>query len=1079
TLQYMLAGSDENLVNLVRFLISRYAAGPREALRDKVKPADPKHYSEVGLYHPKLKGRVTDALADYHRAIKAPQGEGSRARSLEAKSARPLAAKSKRGTVGLIVMRSYVLARNTAHYDAVIQALEARGYSVVVAFASGLDARPAIDAYFVHRGEASVDAVVSLTGFSLVGGPAYNDSAAAEAVLADLDVPYLSGFAVEFQTLEAWQQSTLGLTPVESTMMVALPEIDGATGPMLFGGRSEKAGSNARDMVPAEDRIERLADRVDKLVRLRKRAKSDRKIAVVIYNFPPNGGAVGSAAFLSVFRSLFNTLKALSDEGYDVEVPADEDALRAAILHGNADRFGMPANVAATIDVDDHVRGEPHLEEIEAQWGAAPGRLQSDGRRLFVLGAHFGKVFVGVQPAMGYEGDPMRLLFEHGFAPTHAFSAFYRYLRADFAADAVLHFGTHGALEFMPGKQVGLSAACWPDRLIGDLPNIYLYAANNPSEGAIARRRSAATLVSYLTPPLARAGLYKGLADIKSSIDRWRALPPEEAGERSRLAEIIREQGIALDLVEESAVWTDDGAHEVSALGETVREYELTLIPHGLHVAGEPAGDQERHAYLDAVNEAMEAGQLSSEAVAAIAKGEAPPHRLETPEEAETARSLARLNADLSVDHELPALVRALDGRYMRPVAGGDVVRSPDIVPTGRNLHGFDPFRLPSAFAVVEGEAQAERLIERHKAETGALPRRLALVLWGTDNLKSEGAGIAQALALIGARPRFDGFGRLAGADLIALEELGRARIDVVITLSGIFRDLLPLQTRMLAEACLAAAEADEPEADNPIRAHALAYAAEQGCSLETAALRVFSNASNAYGSNVNLLIDSGAWDGEDELADAYTNRKCFAYGLKGEPQKQPELLRSVLKGVEAAYQNIDSVELGVTSLDHYFDTLGGIARTVRSAGGDEVPVYVGDQTVGKGKVRTLSEQVSLETRTRMLNPKWYEGLLDHGYEGVRQIESHVTNVLGWSATTGAVQPWVYKHLTETFVLDETMRKRLADLNPQASAKLAGRLIEAGERSYWTPDSETWAALCEAGDELEDRVEGLSAEAAA
>jgi magnesium chelatase subunit H len=359
------------------------------------------------------------------------------------------------------------------------------------------------------------------------------------------------------------------------------------------------------------------------------------------------------------------------------------------------------------------------------------------------------------------------------------------------------------------------------------------------------------------------------------------------------------------------------------------------------------------------------------------------------------------------------------------------------------------------------------------------LPKRLALVLWGTDNLKTEGGPIAQALWLIGAKPRFDGFGRLAGADLVPLEELGRARIDVVITLSGIFRDLLPLQTKLLAEACLKAAGADEPLAMNPVRAHALAYMAEHGCTIETAAMRVFSNAAGAYGSNVNMLIESGTWDNGDELAETYTRRKSFAYGVDGQPVQQEALLGAILRDVDAAYQNIESVELGITSIDHYFDTLGGISRAIKRAGGADVTVYVGDQTCGTGKVRTLSEQVALETRTRMLNPKWFEAMLNHGYEGVRQIESHVTNTLGWSATTGQVAPWVYRTLTETYMLDENMRRRLAELNPKASAKLANRLMEARDRNYWSPDDETWAALRAAGDEIEDRVEGIISEAAA
>jgi magnesium chelatase subunit H len=282
----------------------------------------------------------------------------------------------------------------------------------------------------------------------------------------------------------------------------------------------------------------------------------------------------------------------------------------------------------------------------------------------------------------------------------------------------------------------------------------------------------------------------------------------------------------------------------------------------------------------------------------------------------------------------------------------------------------------------------------------------------------------------------------------------------------------------LLADAALKAAEADGEHADdNPIRAHALAYAAKNDCSLEDAALRVFSNASGVYGSNVNLLIDSSAWDDEDELANTYQARKSFAYGRNGKPVKQEKLLTDVLSVTDTAYQNIESVELGITSVDHYFDTLGGITRSIKQAGGGDVPVYLGDQTTGTGKVRALSEQVALETRTRRLNPKWYEGLLAHGYEGVRQIESHVTNTLGWSATTGQVSPWVYKQLTETFVLDAEMRERMAKLNPKASSKLANRLIEAGDRNFWTPDPDVWDALRAASEELEDRVEGIMPEA--
>ena len=519
-------------------------------------------------------------------------------------------------------------------------------------------------------------------------------------------------------------------------------------------------------------------------------------------------------------------------------------------------------------------------------------------------------------------------------------------------------------------------------------------------------------------------------------------------------------------------------------------EIEQALIPFGLHVVGEPLNSDDRHEMLLAM---AESGGASNIDVAAFTRAieSADADSLDAllkdamPDAAEDATAtltatLLEAAAVLGEDHELRAILRALDGRFIQPVKGGDVLRAPEILPTGRNLHGFDPFRLPASFAHSEGCRQAEQLLVRHQSESGALPESVALVLWGTDNLKTEGVSIAQALALLGAEPRQDSYGRVVGARLLPLEQLGRPRIDVLVTLSGIFRDLLPMQTQLLAEASWLAATADEDIEQNFVRKHVLAYQAEHGCDLEQAALRVFSNAEGAYGSNVNLMLDSGRWEDEEELADCYTQRKGFAYDRYGKVSQQSDLLNRVLEDVDLAYQNLDSVELGVTTVDHYFGTLGGISRAVQRARGERVPVYIADHTSGgTGRVRTLNEQVALETRTRLLNPKWYESMLDHGYEGVRQIEAHITNTMGWSATTGDVAPWVYQQLSETFVLDEDMRRRLAELNPVSAARLANRLIEAQEREYWGADEESIDALKRAGEDLEDFLEGVTGEVAA
>jgi magnesium chelatase subunit H len=516
-------------------------------------------------------------------------------------------------------------------------------------------------------------------------------------------------------------------------------------------------------------------------------------------------------------------------------------------------------------------------------------------------------------------------------------------------------------------------------------------------------------------------------------------------------------------------------------------ELEYTLIPCGLHVAGRACSPQERAELLMAMGEAACGQPISRAAIEALQAGAGAQQVLKLAGLARDDDTLALFNGlvdaneKLSHDSEVAAMLNALDGRYIRPAPGGDVLRTPAVLPTGRNIHGFDPFRIPSAFAVKDGAQQAQRLLNRYAEDGNPLPESVAIVLWGSDNLKNEGSPIAQCLALMGALPSFDSYGRIAGAQLIPLSELGRPRVDVVITLSGIFRDLLPLQIRMLAEAAyLAAAAEDEPLDMNWVRKHALSYQQEHGCTLETAALRVYGNAEGAYGSNVNNLVESSKWEDESQIADTYSRRKGFAYGRAGLAVQQTALLQSVLADVQLTYQNLDSVELGVTTVDNYFDTLGGITQAVKVAKGgrtqDTPPVYIGDQTKGDGAVRSLREQVALETRTRMLNPKWYEGMLEHGYEGVRQIEVHITNTMGWSATTGQVQPWVYQQLTETFMLDEGMRDRLAKLNPTASARVANRLLEAHERNYWHPDAEVLEALKRAGEELEDRLEGVFVE---
>jgi magnesium chelatase subunit H len=457
--------------------------------------------------------------------------------------------------------------------------------------------------------------------------PAYNDAHAAEEILAKLDVPYIAAHPVEFQTLDQWGGSDRGLLPVESTIMVAIPELDGSTIPMVYGGRPGADGVTCtgcqqrctftkdhkqQDMFTCTERTAMLSARVGKLVDLRRSQRAQRKVAMVIFNFPPNSGNTGTAAYLAVFESLYNTMVEMKAQGYTVDLPESVDALREGILYGNAKQYGADANVHTLIPAEQHIRREKWLTEIEAQWGPAPGKQLTNGQSIFVMGQQYGNLLVAVQPSFGYEGDPMRLLFEKGFAPTHAFRLSTATSKKTSTPTRCCTLVPMALWNSCPANKTACQRCAGQTGMIGELPNFYLYASNNPSEGAIAKRRAAATLVSYLTPPVAESGLYAGLAELKVSIDRWRSLDLEQEHERAELMALVQAQAAELNLVSMEPAWTlaTNAPFEVSAakriqqLGADMLELEYTLIPHGLHVVGRAPTESERVDMLMAMAEA-------------------------------------------------------------------------------------------------------------------------------------------------------------------------------------------------------------------------------------------------------------------------------------------------------------------------------------------------------------------------------------------------------------------------------------------------------------------------------------------
>lgn len=507
---YFMQPSPENIRSMLALAISSYVPG-----QGRLPAAPPIDYPATGIYHPgapALFGTFESYRAWYPGKLDPER------------------------TVGLLLMRPQVISGACGHYDGLIRALEAEGISTVPVLSTLMDNRTACDRFLVdpETGAPRASQLLSLTGFSFVGGPAMNDSEAASGYLKRLNRPLRSVVSLEMQRLEDWEESRTGLNPVQTAMQVAIPEIDGATEPFVYGGTAR----SSEEPVPLEERCRRIARRLARWERLRELPRDQVRLAFVIYCFPPDKGNVGTAADLDVFPSLWHILRRLETEGCGVEVPESAEALRNRLLDGMAEGPRLPA--------DEYYRLCPHVEEIEAEWGPAPGTINADGRNILIQGVQLGNFFLGVQPTFGYEGDPMRLMMAEGGTPHHGFMGFYVYLERIFRADAIVHVGTHGALEFMPGKQAGLSANCWPDRLIDELPNIYLYSVNNPSEGSIARRRSYATLISYLTPPLENTGLYRDLASLKELIRSYRqAAEPQQ---RERLFPAILETAARLNL---------------------------------------------------------------------------------------------------------------------------------------------------------------------------------------------------------------------------------------------------------------------------------------------------------------------------------------------------------------------------------------------------------------------------------------------------------------------------------------------------------------------------------------------------
>jgi magnesium chelatase subunit H len=542
-------------------------------------------------------------------------------------------------------------------------------------------------------------------------------------------------------------------------------------------------------------------------------------------------------------------------------------------------------------------------------------------------------------------------------------------------------------------------------------------------------------------------------------------------------------------------VYNDERDAKVFALYEQLLEIEQRLIPTGLHIFGRPSEAAEKADLLKMIA-SFERPEVGTRALPEEFAAEAVREFVERGADAAIAllEQKAGLKADetrplfnllegvsnkLKSNNEIDSLMRALRGEFIEPGPGADIVQNPDILPTGRNTHAINPYGVPSAVAFARGEVVAKSLLDRYRSEHGRYPEAMALVLWGLDNIKTQGEGVAQALWLLGVRPVRDALNRTTDVAAIPLAELGRPRIDIVMTISGIFRDLFSPTVQLLDKAVRLVAQLDEPLDQNYVRKHVLEQIERDNCDVDEAAVRVFSNAPGNYGTNVNFMVMDSQWEREETLGDLFVTRKCFAYGRdsKGRPIEGREARRAMdraLSRVEATYQNIDTFEIGLTDVDHYFEYLGGVSKAVEKRAQARPAIYLSDSLSRDVKIRSLEETVRLETRAKTLNPKWYEGMLKHGFRGVAEIENHVSNTFGWSATADAVDDWIYSEVANTFLFDELMLERLRDLNPHSAHSLTQRLLEANGRGYWDVDDDLLERLREISRSLEDQLEGVA-----
>ncbi len=1083
---YWNAGGTENVASMCWTLAEKYLGLEAGEIPQPIETPN------MGLLHPEYQGYFTspqDYLNWYQEKSKV-KSQKSKVFSL------PI--------IGILLYRKHVITKQP-YIPQLIKHCASQGLIPLPIFINGVEGHVAVRDWMTttyeqeqrQRGNkeilslkddaVTVDAVVSTIGFPLVGGPAGSMEAGrqvevAKRILTAKNIPYIVAAPLLIQDIHSWTRQGIG--GLQSVVLYSLPELDGAIDTVPLGGLV------GEDIYLVPERLHRLTGRVKNWINLRYKPTPERKIAIILYGFPPGYGATGTAALLNVPKSLLNLLQALKAQGYNVgELPADGEEIIKQVKAADESTPLSEVQEGSQVNVRTLEKWLGYLQtnRVEKQWKSLTGTgIKTYGDEFQIGGIQLGNVWIGVQPPLGIAGDPMRLMFEKDLTPHPQYTAFYKWLQNEYQADAVVHFGMHGTVEWLPGSPLGNTGYSWSDILLGDIPNLYIYAANNPSESILAKRRGYGVLVSHNVPPYGRAGLYKELIALRELIGEYREDTEKNYALRDIICQKIVDAGLEKDCkfdegLKQGIAFTFENSklfskNVINQYFVQVYEYlqvlEQRLFSSGLHVLGEEPDAEQLKSYLEAYFD----GELSeSEIEGIISRKDAETQRvLENDsvlfsrlKEGEGIRDLLAQNTD-----EMTNLLRGLNGEYIPPAPGGDLLRDGSgVLPTGRNIHALDPYRMPSPAAYERGKEIARKIIQQNLEEKGNYPETVAVMLWGLDSIKTKGESLGILLELVGAEPMKEGTGRIVRYELKSIEELGHPRIDVLANLSGIFRDTFVNIIELLDDLFRRAAEVEESVDNNYIRKHYLALKAQ---GVENASARMFSNPAGDFGSLVNDQVVDSNWESGNELADTWKNRNVFSYGRKDKGQARPEVLTQLLATSSQIVQEIDSVEYGLTDIQEYYGNTGGLKLAAEKQSGQEVSASFVESFSKDTNPRKLKDLLRMEYRTKLLNPKWASAMADQGSGGAYEISQRMTALIGWGGTANFKDDWVYDQAVDTYALDAEMAQKLRDANPEAFRNIVSRAIEAHGRGLWNADEEKLEKLRELYESTEDELEGVT-----